>query len=139
MIADWLRRDLGPQSGIVLNREVRATRLGRLDIKVEAAARATASFPLVVPVEIKGDWNPGVTTALGTQLVGSYLQANQWTHGVYVVGWFGGRKLRGWRPANHEEAADCAARWVETQVPDSLTVRAVILDCARANTRETTH
>jgi len=133
-IADWLRRDLGRGSGIILNREVRATRLGRLDIKVEAAPRNRNVNLLTVAIEIKGDWNRKIATSLGTQLVGNYLQTNGWTHGIYLIGWFQHndqrRKLPGWSPTDINDARQIVLRWQADQTPVGLTVQPVVLDCS---------
>jgi len=132
VVHDWLQRDLGPIGGIVLNREVQATRLGKLDIKIEAlSSRGGPTLTLVS--ENKGDWHPQVTTALGRQLVQGYLIPNNWSHGIYLVAWFGlGRarkRVTAWPPATLGEAVTFARRWQEAQCPPGLMVRAIILDC----------
>ena len=128
-VADWLCHDLGLQSGIVLNREVQATRLGRLDLKVQTAARPGLA-ELTVAVEVKGEWNREVASSLGKQLAQQYLVANEWTHGIYLVGWFGGGKRRPWRPNNLLEAQEDANRWASEQTPSDLIVQARVLDCS---------
>jgi hypothetical protein len=135
VVADWLKHDLGSDAGIILNREVQATKLNKLDIKVEARSSHGSAAPLTVVVEVKGEWHREVTTALGAQLATRYLLRNQWTHGVYLVGWFGGVRLRRnprrhrWPPATLSEAREIAASWEKAQCPPGLTVCAVVIDC----------
>jgi hypothetical protein len=133
VVHDWLQRDLGPGSGIILNREVQATRLGKLDIKIEAFSAAKEE-PVTLVIEVKGDWHRKIKTALGDQLVKQYLIPNGWTHGVFLVGWFGpvaARKSRAatWPPENFEEAEMLTKSWEKDQCPIDRTARGVVLDC----------
>lgn len=130
---DWLQRDLGAMGGIVLNREVQATRLGKLDIKVEAfSARGGPILTLVI--ENKGDWNREIETGLGRQLVNGYLIPNRWTHGIYVVAWFGPKRSQrsraAWPPATLVEAENMVKTWEKGQCPLGLKVKALIVDCS---------
>ena len=43
---------------------------------------------LTVIIEVKGCWNAEVKTAIPSQLVEDYLKPHNWTHGIYLVGWF---------------------------------------------------
>ena len=43
---------------------------------------------LTVIIEVKGCWNAEVKTAISSQLVEDYLKPHNWTHGIYLVGWF---------------------------------------------------
>jgi hypothetical protein len=134
VVHDWVQRDLGPNGGIVLNREVQATLLSKLDIKVEAVPKRGAGPPLTLIIEVKGDWHREIAKALGEQLATRYLLANGWTHGVYLVGWFGNRQRSAtqkskWPPPTLSEAQDLARSWETAQSPASLTIRALILEC----------
>ncbi|MFE5374002.1 hypothetical protein [Streptomyces mirabilis] len=44
--------------------------------------------PLKLVIEVKGSWNPGITTAQGEQLSGRYLPEVQTNVGIYLVGWY---------------------------------------------------
>lgn len=44
--------------------------------------------PLTVVIEVKGDWNDGVMTAMETQLRDQYLIPRRSRFGLYVVGWY---------------------------------------------------
>ncbi|WP_406362604.1 hypothetical protein OID55_35660 [Streptomyces sp. NBC_00715] len=44
--------------------------------------------PLKLVIEVKGSWNPGLTTAQEEQLVGRYLPEAQTDVGIYLVGWY---------------------------------------------------
>jgi hypothetical protein len=88
-IAGWLQTDLGRASGVILNREVQPRRGQKTDVLVDAIADANKGKQRVtIVIEVKGCWNPEVTTAIQTQLVDNYLQTNGWTRGIYLVGWF---------------------------------------------------
>lgn len=132
IVHDWVKRDLGPNGGIVLNREVQATMLSKLDIKVEALPLRGCAEPLTLVIEVKGDWHAEVSTALGDQLAKRYLLANHWTHGIYLIGWFGpkaSRQRRRWPASTFADAQDIAAGWQRTQTPPGLLIRARVLDC----------
>jgi hypothetical protein len=134
VVHDWLRRDLGPSGGIVLNREVQATMLSKLDIKVEAFSLNNGGEPLTLVIEVKGDWHREVSSALGDQLAKRYLLPNRWAYGIYLVGWFGPlsphiRSKRVWPPPSFVAAEEIAAAWQRTQSPAGLVIRARVLDC----------
>ena len=89
-VADFLRRDLGSDRGVVVNREVRPRRGEATDIYVDSvAARAGGNdgqFTYVI--EAKGCWHPDLMTAMETQLVGRYLNESRSRHGLYLVAWY---------------------------------------------------
>jgi hypothetical protein len=90
-IAAWLDGDIGPESNVVIGREVQPRRGQKTDIKVVALpidSTSREARSLTIIIEVKGCWNTGVRTALKTQLVEDYLAKNGWTHGLYVVGWY---------------------------------------------------
>lgn len=89
-VATHLKHDIGPKSGVVINREVQPRIGQRTDILVEATAlNAEATFRSVtIVVEVKGCWHTDVRSALKSQLVNGYLRSQNWTHGIYLVGWF---------------------------------------------------
>ncbi|HKP01924.1 MAG TPA: hypothetical protein VJU77_01060 [Chthoniobacterales bacterium] len=140
IVHDWIKRDLGPNGGIVLNREVQATLLSKLDIKVEALSSRHNAEPLTLIIEIKGDWHPQITTALGKQLAKHYLLPNHWTHGIYLVGWFQSvevqGKKRGWPPPTFTDAEQIVRGWAQTQTPSGLIIRSHLLDCRLAQSSQ---
>lgn len=96
-VTAWLRRDLCNR-GVVVNREVEVRRVPgapigeRTDIQVEASAvqperKSFDAFTVVV--EVKGDWNAELKTAMQTQLWERYMRDIRTTHGVFLVAWFG--------------------------------------------------
>lgn len=91
-VARWLRDDLGPWRGIVVNREVQPRRGQKTDVFVDAISMPTVDGDtarrISIVIEVKGCWNPGVQTALEAQLVDEYLKTNGLTHGLYLVGWY---------------------------------------------------
>jgi hypothetical protein len=79
------------ERGIVSNREVTNRRGEETDLRVEAVkydARGDVDDILTVIIEVKGNWNKDLRTAMRTQLVGRYMASNRSDHGVYVVGWY---------------------------------------------------
>lgn len=92
-IARWLRDDIGPSSAVVVNREVQPQRGKRTDITVQAwsldeSGSNQTERPLSVTIEVKGCWNPEVTTGAKNQLLNDYLVPHGRTHGIFLVGWF---------------------------------------------------
>lgn len=89
-IARWLKDDIGPAAGIIVNREVQPRRGSRTDITLNATTpSATENFrPLTLVIEVKGCWHPDVKSAMHTQLVEGYLRPNGLQAGIFVVGWF---------------------------------------------------
>lgn len=83
-------RDLRSK-GIIANREVRIHRGERTDIYVDAIIpKSTESIfeTVKVIIEVKGCWNPDLSTAMETQLLNQYLKNNDCQYGLYLVGWF---------------------------------------------------
>ncbi len=66
----------------------------RVDLQVRAVAtedrRGDHGTRPTVLIEVKGDWNAEVETALRTQLVDRYLRGKGLRCGLYVVFWFAG-------------------------------------------------
>ena len=92
-IARWLRDHIGPQSGVVVNREVQPVRGKRTDIIVEAWSHSLGGgnrheTPLSVTIEVKGCWNTQIKTGAVEQLLEGYLRPFRRTHGVFLVAWF---------------------------------------------------
>ena len=89
-VADFLRRDLGPGRGMIVNREIRL-RSGQFpDIYVDALAdpdSATDNWITCV-IEAKGCWHDELKTAMETQLVGKYMAGSHSRNGLYIVAWF---------------------------------------------------
>ena len=107
-VAAHLERDLRGK-GVIVNREVqirrrRGDRPGeRTDIHVDAVEPGDVDGDRFrVIVEVKGNWNDELETAIDTQLVDRYLAQNQCRHGVYVVGWYASAR---WNPADGRKGA----------------------------------
>jgi hypothetical protein len=99
-VADYvvrhLRYDLRGR-GIIVNREVQIRRgIGdgtgqRTDIHVDAVAsreRDRNSDQICAIVEVKGNWNAELSSAMETQLRDRYLKENRCRNGLYLVAWF---------------------------------------------------
>lgn len=132
-IIAWLSKDIG-KAKMILNREVEATKLGRLDIKVEAFEKGKKNRGSVtLVIEVKGSWNREIPKAVQTQLVERYLKQNRWTHGVFIVGWFGRAMLGSvpsfWPSANTVEAEQFLTQLVKEQHQAPHRVKGILLDC----------
>lgn len=122
---DWLEKDLGPTSGICVNREVQFSRQGRLDLKIEATSRSS-SAKLIVFIEVKCDSNRKIDTSCSSQLVGQYLARGKCSHGIYLIGLFS-EKSKFWNSAH--EASIVAEKWASDAAGTSYFIRSEILDC----------
>jgi hypothetical protein len=89
-VAAWLQDDLSAAKGCVIGREVVPRPGQKTDISIEAPSLygGHAQIPKVV-VEVKGNWNHEVKTALKDQLVDRYLVHQQDAVGLYLVIWVG--------------------------------------------------
>jgi hypothetical protein len=133
-----LQADLGSR-GIIANREVVIRSDERIDIRIDAVVRNTREEideRLSLIIEVKGNWNPELMTAMQTQLVDRYLRDNHCQHGLYLIGWFNCdawdnqdyRKRRAPRMSIEE-----AQRLFDDQavsLSQQVTIKAVILNAA---------
>ncbi|MGC4043232.1 MAG: hypothetical protein QM758_05465 [Armatimonas sp.] len=101
-IAYHFKRDLS-RFGPIVAREVQIRRRlmdsqegERTDIQVSVQVPSVAAAGLTwisVIIEVKGDWNPEVETAMQVQLVDRYLEKNSCQHGLFVVVWMKLKKV----------------------------------------------
>ena len=100
-LSDWLARHLRTSlegRGMIINREVEVRRAwgegtgARTDIHVQVSWPADdpneAPTRMTLVVEVKGQWNGDVMTALRNQLVDQYLKLGKGIVGIYLVAWF---------------------------------------------------
>lgn len=99
-LADYVARHLSEDlksRGIIVNREVQIRRgIGdgtgqRTDVHVDAVipgAQAENYERTYLIVEVKGNWNAELATAMETQLRDRYLKENKCGDGIYLAGWF---------------------------------------------------
>jgi hypothetical protein len=88
-VADHLRSELA--QGVVVNREVlvRQTSSKGQGLAVDILATGADKSPtVVVPIEVKGNWNSNLMNDLGAQLVEDYLPAVGSKRGIYLCAWF---------------------------------------------------
>lgn len=102
-LSDYIKAHLEDdlvERGLVVNREVvvisSRTALKdegeRLDLLVQFNSKGISSGAaqmLQVVIEVKGQWNSEVKTAMEAQLCGRYLAKPTLDYGIYLVGWFG--------------------------------------------------
>lgn len=96
-IALHLDKDLRDH-GVIVNREVQIRRSrGKYvrgqstDIHVDAIALlqgADTADRISLIIEVKGNWNPDLESAMQDQLKDRYLRDNQSKYGIYIIGWF---------------------------------------------------
>lgn len=91
LVCAFLREHLAGQKPVI-NREVeiQPSRLdgGRTDVLIQATdPHDAASQPLTVIIEVKGCWNPEISTGIGQQLA-LYLQPRPGWAGIFLVGYF---------------------------------------------------
>ncbi|MEW2290544.1 hypothetical protein [Streptomyces sp. NPDC047841] len=66
----------------------------RTDILIDAmpspgdSPHSASEEPVRLVIEVKGSWNPSVTTAQEDQLAGRYLPETKTDAGIYLVGWY---------------------------------------------------
>ena len=89
-VTGFLRRDLSPERGIIVNREVQPRRGQFTDVYVDAVADASLGTEnqFTYVIEAKGCWHPQLMTAMETQLVNKYLTDSRFRRGLYLVVWF---------------------------------------------------
>ena len=132
-ISAWLQDDLGRSKGAIINREV-VPRIGqRTDIVVDSSStNPSDESNLRVVIEVKGNWNQQVKTALKDQLVDLYLKHQAGAVGIYLVCWFGSGRAHRNRMASKSltNAKTEAADWALTYDGRSLPlVESYVLDC----------
>jgi hypothetical protein len=146
-VADYvvrhLREDLQGH-GIIVNREVQISRgIGnrtgqRTDIHVDAVSpeeRAGDFDPIYAIVEVKGNWNLELRSAMETQLRDRYLKQVGCRNGLYLVAWFACAK---WRDDDSRkkqcpaislcEARDLFSRQATELSRDGSYIRSYVLD-----------
>jgi hypothetical protein len=148
-VADYVVRHLRDDlrgRGIIVNREVQIRRgIGdrtgqRTDIYVGAVAPGqddSNSDHICAIVEVKGNWNPDLSSAMETQLRDRYLKDNHCANGLYLVAWFScakwsendSRKKR-CSPLSLSEATDSVSRQAATLSSDNVQIRSYILDAS---------
>ncbi len=141
-VARWLRDRIGPDSKVVVNREVQPRRGQRTDILVEAwsdspGGRGRQEVPLSVTIEVKGCWNREIRTGAENQLLEVYLRPFGRTHGIFLVAWFhcpGHAKLDSNQTTElkHEaitDAKEAVAAYVKPAQISGFTITPFVLDC----------
>jgi hypothetical protein len=141
-VARWLRDRIGPDSKVVVNREVQPRRGQRTDILVEAWSHSTGGrmrqeVPLSITIEVKGCWNGEIKTGAKDQLLDGYLRPFGRTHGIFLVAWFHSPRRAKIAPGQatelkHETFADAmetVAGFVKPAQTAGFEVAPFVLDC----------
>lgn len=132
-VARWLRADIGPTSGLIVNREVQPRRGQRTDIYISALPKNAQGVhvPLTVVIEVKGCWNQELLSALQIQLIEKYLLPNGHRCGIYLIGSFNCDK---WAIENRKTISDRQAKDISA-LGKLLTDQAVAATKANAGLR----
>ncbi|WP_418058209.1 NACHT domain-containing protein [Pimelobacter simplex] len=141
MLLDHLRTGL--RKDAVVNREVMVRQTSSkghgLAVDVLVDGVDGRGRVVTVPIEVKGCWNRGLFSDLGSQLVADYLPAIGAHRGIYVCAWF---PTEQWSDMTDRRRA-VAARLDRAQVAeelrrqataassDRIDVRAIVLDVPR--------
>lgn len=144
-VVRYLREDLRGR-GIIVNREVQIRRgIGggtgqRTDIHVDAVVRERAggnSDEICAIIEVKGNWNAELSSAMETQLRDRYLKENSCWNGLYLVAWFNCAK---WSEADSRKKHLCAlllpdaresfSRQASALSTGGLCIRSYVLDAS---------
>ena len=148
-VADYvvrhLRDDLRDR-GIIVNREVQIRRgIGggtgqRTDIHVDAVAPGKdgdSSDHICTIVEVKGNWNSELSSAMETQLRDRYLKDNHCSNGLYLVAWFSCTKWsdadprkRTCSPMSLPDARDSFSQQASALSTGGFWVRSYVLDAS---------
>lgn len=128
-VARWLRDQIGPQSGVVVNREVQPVRQRRTDVLLEAwshspRGRKRQEVPLSVTIEVKGCWNREIKSGAKAQLLDEYLRPFGRTHGIFLVAWF-------YSPSRANFALDQATELKHETFADAMETVAVLVKPAQ--------
>ena len=148
-VADYIVRHLRVDlqgRGIIVNREVQIQRgIGdgtgqRTDIQVDAVTQADGdsnSDQICAIIEVKGNWNTELSSAMETQLRNRYLKEGGCRNGLYLVAWFSCTK---WSEADSRkrhlslrplrEARDCFSEQATTLSAGGFWIRSYVLDAS---------
>lgn len=148
-ISDWITKHLTEDlkgRGVVVSREVRIRRVERTDIHISAVVtdrRSTGVNIVKVIVEVKGCWNPELSTAMKTQLLDRYLATGEACHGLYIAAWF---CREAWSRSDHRrskvryDTREELERDLQHQATElskgSHVIRARVLNCSLAPPRK---
>ena len=142
-VVRYLREDLKGR-GIIVNREVQIRRgIGgrtgqRTDIHVDAVSpgkRDGDGDTIYAIVEVKGNWNAELLSAMKTQLLDRYLKEIGSPYGLYLVAWFacakwndGDSRKTKCSPMQLSEAREFFSRQAIELSKDGSFIRSYVLD-----------
>ncbi len=122
-LSDELALSLAEKLGgrVVLGREVElqprfGEQPGQLS-DVLASVSVDRDEPIQCVIEVKGNWNSEVTTAIRTQLVDRYLNGKASRTGIYVVAFFDGS---GWDAQTDRDRRQRASKYAMADLTDAL-------------------
>lgn len=148
-VGAWLTERLTQRltrSSVVVNREVlvrqtASTGLGlSVDIQADAPAASAADIgPARCRIELKGNWNRDLMTAMRSQLAEDYLIPDGLHHGIYVTAWFDAQLWNDDSDSRRRQAASRArddteeelAAQAESLLELGLLIRSVVIDIPR--------
>lgn len=98
-VADWLRADLKDfDISVAIENQHGAQNQSDIVLRVQTAAHQE----MLLPIEIKGDWNRDLWTAATEQLAKQYASELRCHHqGIYLVLWLGSKRGTAAKPKSH--------------------------------------
>ncbi|MDD2924574.1 hypothetical protein [Rhodoferax sp.] len=132
-IAEWLRADLKDfDISVAIENQHGAQNQSDIVLRVQTAAHQE----MLLPIEIKGDWNRDLWTAATKQLAKQYASEPRCHHqGVYLVLWLGSNRGKAAKPKLHPNnptntPADLQAclQLETTQKTNNQNIRVFVLD-----------
>jgi len=123
----WLQTQIGGRR-VTVNVETEINIGREIDLLVQAFGERERKTPFQVLIEMKGEWNTHVESALADQLVERYHGYSECKHGIYIVCRFPGQKAK--KPAaDASNIADALKAQADQALEDGITVATRIVDC----------
>jgi hypothetical protein len=132
-IADWLRADLAAMD---ISVTVEHQHGGQNQSDIVLKVTTPAHEDMLLPIEVKGDWNRDLWTAAAEQLAKQYASESRCHgQGIYLVLWLGGNRGKAAKPKPHPNhpthtSADLQVLLQKEAIQNTLgqNIRVVVLD-----------
>jgi len=130
LLHDWFQKDFGPAAGVIVGREVQINRVGKLDLKINAAIASEAEQRILSAIiEVKRCSNKDLGEACQRQLADKYLRPASLTHGIYLVGWYGTVRNRRFRWSHADDVEADVKSLALAASTSGLKIEGYALDC----------
>ncbi len=130
LLHDWFKQDIGAHTIIAVGREPQINRIGRLDLKIEAAVGEEVEQRMAtVIIEVKRCRHPKLLTACQDQLRDQYLLPAKLTHGIYLVGWYGTQRKSRFRWQNIDDVSRDVESLAKSARSEGVSIIGYALNC----------